>query len=49
LRQRDFKLSSFPTRNDSPSVSRGTQEEVLRLQEELRKKEIELSRYRLEN
>ena len=40
--------AGFPARNDPPA-SRGAQEEVLRLQEELRKKDIELGRYRLES
>jgi predicted RNase H-like nuclease (RuvC/YqgF family) len=38
LRQRDFKLNTF-NKIDVP-MNRGNQEEVLRMQEELRKKEI---------
>jgi predicted RNase H-like nuclease (RuvC/YqgF family) len=38
LRQRDFKLNTF-SKIDVP-MNRGNQEEVMRMQEELRKKEI---------
>jgi predicted RNase H-like nuclease (RuvC/YqgF family) len=38
LRQRDFKLNTF-NKIDVP-MNRGNQEEVMRMQEELRKKEI---------
>lgn len=47
MRQKEFKLNTF-NKNEVP-VNRNNQEEIMRLQEELRKREIDLNKYKMEN